>query len=421
MVQSMDEITVSAAQPSIKDGWPALSSVVTVAGRRFPVFVRANRGPLTTTSDPFLAAAIVPAMRLGLPLRVRGVVSAGLVRNMARLQDMLCAWFPDDMHRVDVDIEQTDNTRIAEDKRVASFFSGGVDSFYGALKHKQDIDDLVFIHGFDIPLDQTTFRAAVSDRLRAAAGELGHNLLEVETNIRTLLDPYADWNIHSHGCALGVVALALAPQLTRIYIGSTLSYDELRQHASHPLLDPLWGHQNLELIHDGCELSRWRKAERIIGNETVRRHLRVCWQVPRTAYNCGKCDGCRRVMLFLRATGWTDQCPAFPPIDLAGMTVKITNSFMARSYGDILTIAEEHNKDPELIARLRAALDDGHEHGITDLTPTSAETQRYEENLALKVDLRRARARLADMEQSRSWRLTAPLRALGRLRRRLPR
>jgi hypothetical protein len=405
------------------NGWPAISSVVTIEGRPREVYISASRGPLTTTSDPFLAAALLPAMRLACPLRVEGLVTSGLLDRVGRTQAMLHTWYPKDMQVVDVHVEKVDTGDDAGGKRVGSFFSGGIDSFYNALKHQDEIDDLIFIHGFDVRLDDTERRELVSGRLRSAAGELGHTLVEAATNLRALVDPYTDWNMHSHGSALGVVALALAPQFRRVYIGATHTYDDLRPHGSHPMLDALWGHQSMEIIHDGCELSRWRKAERIVANPTVRRHLRVCWRATRNEYNCGRCNGCQRVMLFLRVTGWAEQCSAFPPLELTAAALKrdeITDAYRWRSYAEILEIAEERSLDTETIATLREMLQYALDKGVGGYAPTPDERRMEAQLAGVKADLRRVSARLNDMEASLSWRLTAPLRAVGMLVRRLP-
>ena len=56
-----------------------------------------------------------------------------------------------------------ENLREREDalpqgKRVGCFFSGGGDSFYSFLKHRTEITDLIFIHGFDISLANLELR-----------------------------------------------------------------------------------------------------------------------------------------------------------------------------------------------------------------------------------------------------------------------
>ena len=51
---------------------------------------------------------------------------------------------------------------------------------------------LLFIHGMDIPLEETDFRARVSKELVAAAADIGLPLLQVETNVRAADQPLCE-------------------------------------------------------------------------------------------------------------------------------------------------------------------------------------------------------------------------------------
>ncbi len=50
---------------------------------------------------------------------------------------------------------------------IACFFSGGVDSFYTLLKHREEITHIIFVHGFDIALEDHSLRAQASRMARA--------------------------------------------------------------------------------------------------------------------------------------------------------------------------------------------------------------------------------------------------------------
>jgi hypothetical protein len=419
------EIVIHAPRQSVRDGWPTISAVIEIEDARHDIYFRCSRGPLTTNADPFLAIAITPAMRLGHSIAVTAPVSAGLLDHMTRIQDIFWRWYPDEMHRVNIHTEGRDDSAATKKRRVGSFYSGGIDSSYNALKNATEIDDLIFVHGFDVPLADTGLRQLISGRLREAAAELGRPLVEVETNLRELLDPHTDWMLHSHGAALGAVGLAIAPQFRKIFIASSHNYATIRPHGSHIVLDPLWGHQNLEFFHDGCEHSRWHKAERIIENPTVQRYLRVCWAKNRTEYNCGRCPSCVMVMAFLRITGMADRCAAFPPLDLEQIRTATIETTGDRGFYDrLVDLIEERSqrglgRDQELLAalqeRLKRAEDEGHPFLV--MTP---ELRRVQAELAgLKVDNRRLKAQLRQMQESRYWRMGAPLRAAGKLVRRL--
>jgi hypothetical protein len=112
-----------------------------------------------------------------------------------------------------------------------------------------------------------------------------------------------------HGAALAAIALALAPNHGLVYIASTYSYADLHPWGSHPLLDPLWSTEAVQIVHDGGE-TRVDKLRLLVQYPDVLARVRVCWENLGN-YNCGLCEKCVRTMLGLRALG-VDHCAAFP-------------------------------------------------------------------------------------------------------------
>jgi hypothetical protein len=237
------------------------------------------------------------------------------------------------------------------------FFSAGVDSFYTVLKHRDEITKLIFVHGFDLKLDATALRAKVVKSIRAAAAELKKPLIEVETNIRELLGPYVLWDL-AHGAAMASVALLLSPQFHKVYFAATHTYSELIPLGSHPLLDPLWGTENLAIVHDGCEATRVVKVARIAESETALRYLRVCWKNTNGAYNCGRCEKCLRTMIALRLAGKLEQCATFDrPLDLDAVAhMEIPNESRRLHVLQNLEEVESRGDAPALAQALRACL-----------------------------------------------------------------
>jgi len=136
--------------------------------------------------------------------------------------------------------------------------------------------------------------------------------VEVETNLRAFSNQHVHWELF-HGAALGSVALLLQKTFRRIYVPSTLSYRQLIPWGSHPLVDPLWSTESIELVHDGAEASRFQKMERIASSDAALRWLRVCWRSPDDGYNCGRCTKCMRTMAELEGLGVLSRSKTFPP------------------------------------------------------------------------------------------------------------
>lgn len=281
--------------------------------------------------DPFLTAALVPAMAMGIDaLEVRAPVSEGLLRHLTDAQEILGAW-DSRLRLVAVDAPLAPPSPRAPG--VGAFFSGGVDSFYTVLRHLDEITHLVFVRGFDINLRDEALYTRVASSLRSAAAELGLPLIEVATNVRGFADRYVDWSERYHGSALASVAHLLAPTIGRIYLPASFGYDRLDPYGSHPLLDPLWGSDRLELIHDGAGATRGQKVAAIAGDEVAMRWLRVCWENRGGEYNCGQCEKCLRTMTELAAVGALQSCRTFDrPLDLEAVSRVVLDDAAARQF-----------------------------------------------------------------------------------------
>jgi hypothetical protein len=235
------------------------------------------------------------------------------------------------------------------------FFSGGVDSFYTFLKRRDEITDLIFVHGFDVRLDDAPLRRMTSEMVRRVASRFGKRVVEVETNLRSLLDPYAHWRDHAHGAALATVGHLLSGSFGRIYISAAYSYAGLMPNGTHPLLDPLWSTEALDFVHDGCEASRLDKVAFIAQHEVALENLRVCWKNSDGAYNCGRCEKCMRTMIGLYVVGALDRCTTFDrPLDPKRVRRMVVPDAHRRTYlEEMLEILEGKPDDLGICRALR--------------------------------------------------------------------
>ena len=133
----------------------------------------------------------------------------------------------------------------------------------------------MFVQGFDVFDAQSARGVAATRTARAVATTMGKELIEIETNLRVLTEMFGTTMI-ARGPALAVLGLLLQSQLERIVVPGTQSYRDLAPGGSHPLLDPLWSTEALEVVHDGCEATRAEKVAMIAGSSTALQHLRVC-------------------------------------------------------------------------------------------------------------------------------------------------
>jgi len=196
------------------------------------------------------------------------------------------------------------------EREVGAFFTGGVDSFYTFLKHKDEIDCLVYVHGYDMGLDKKLLLEQVSRKIREIANSFNKTVIEVKTDLRQFSNQFVSWGFY-HGAALATVGHLLKHRVEKIYIPSSYTYDRLFLWGSHPLLDPLWSSNSIKFVHDGCEATRVDKTFHISNHDIALNSLRVCFKNIRGAYNCGRCEKCIRTMLNLKAIGSLDRCTTF--------------------------------------------------------------------------------------------------------------
>jgi 7-cyano-7-deazaguanine synthase in queuosine biosynthesis len=182
----------------------------------------------------------------------------------------------------------------------ASFFSGGVDSSYTFLRHRDEVTHLVLIDGYDYRLENEALSLQACKGLMDFATAHARVGLVVQTNLRGLYEPRGIDALLYHGPMLAAVALLLG--FPRTYIPATHTFLELMPWGSHVLHDPLWSTEATEIVHDGAEASRTDKVAAIADSPEVGRTLRVCFQNT-AAYNCGVCEKCLRTRLALRLVG----------------------------------------------------------------------------------------------------------------------
>ena len=270
------------------------------------------------SADGFVAGLLLLAMTLREDVRVRGALNRGFVNNLNRYQCVFSAWFPERFSPVAIECEQwSDESDRGAGLSVGAAFSGGVDSSFTLFSHLPrrtggpgfPIDYALFVHGFDIPLqDEETFATAFR-RYRRDLRELGVDLLVARTNLRRFVDS-GSWEL-MHGSALASVALMLDRMLGLFYVPASFPYTDLHPWGSHPLTDPLLSTDSLQIVHDGC-MPRVDKIARVVEHPPAREWLRVCWKQPNAHRNCCQCYTCILTMASLEIAGVLRDCRTFP-------------------------------------------------------------------------------------------------------------
>jgi hypothetical protein len=271
----------------------------------FPLEFRAFSSP--SSYDPFLAAALLPAMIAGCDIRVEGACSRMLLASArGPIQAQLLSWFPEGpFEKINIISEESDPSPLKDTNRKGCFFSGGVDSLYAVIRQAEvtelRLTDLITVHGFDIPLrDRELFRQALAN-CRRAASDNHMALIEASTNVREFMDKFGSWGM-MHGAAMAAVGLSLSAGFSDFLIPS--GSGPQTPWGSHPDFDPLWSNGRARFVHDIAGIPRRDKIAYIISRDKqVLTYLRCCWENREGLYNCSSCEKCLRTMMGLYLAG----------------------------------------------------------------------------------------------------------------------
>lgn len=377
-----------------------LSFTARVGERSERLWFRGETLP-AASADAVLATVLMPAMTRGGGLAIEGPLSARLLRNQLEFQALQRSWsarWPFGLPPLQ-EVAVSAPSRVAaapRSGRVATFFSGGVDSWATVLANPE-VTDLVFARGLDLVPgwpQHERLAGEVEARLREAAGDLGLRFHAVETNVRSFSDPLVRWETYA-ASVLAAIALAFEPLFDRVLIASDLEFDRQVELGAAWLVDHLWSTEGLEIADWGGRFNRTERLRLIADHPVVQRTLRVCWQNPGGAYNCGRCGKCLLTMIALEAIGAREKIATFPAeLDLRPLEGYEISTPLQVAFWEELLEATRQARREDLAAPVAAVVETGHR--------------------ALGGPERELRRVL----NSSSWRLTAPLRRLGSLRRR---
>lgn len=338
----------------------SLSGSLELGRESFNFYFSSPEG-VSDAPDPLLPVGLLLAMTAGEPLDLPDGVSPRLLTATRQIQDILHVWDPA-FARADV-VTKPRPPGEARGERVGCFFSGGVDSFYTAVKNHDEITDLIFCIGMDLLVtgDPELLRKALSGAERSASA-LGKRLVVVHTNIRACSDRYLS-GYFFYGALLASVGLLFQDRFRKLLVPSTHTYAELFPCGSHPLLDPLWATEETEFVHDGAEATRPEKVQLISSNEVAMDNLRVCFENRASEVNCGRCEKCIRTMIALRTAGTLERCRTFPSeIDLkivARLDMRRPNENVRSFAVENVEALERSGADPALEHALRLAIKRG--------------------------------------------------------------
>jgi hypothetical protein len=284
---------------------------------------------LSARADGFAATALLSAMFFGENLDIRAPISPKLAYNLLEYRNIFHSWLPGIFKMVDVRYEVVEIDRpSSKGTAVGTAFSGGVDSFYTLWSHlaqNQPIEEArithgLFLHGFDLRLDEERAFQSMTGRYAAFFNNLGLELLTASTNAYQFSEFRFDW-LFFFGAALLGAAGCLSPLFTRFYIPSGPSYTNPRPNGSSALIDHLLSTEHMDIVHHGASITRFDKMAVVTQWPVTYDLLRVCAHRTQSAeiMNCSACHKCYRAMSTLHILNAADKYstlnPKLTPID----------------------------------------------------------------------------------------------------------
>ena len=311
---------------------------------------------VTSRTDAFALSLLLPAMRFGEDLEVRGETSAKLAYGLHELMRLFAVWYPDSMQKVSLKFKSLPVLVPASSQQaVVSAFSGGVDSFYTVRQHLPQSESnpiaqlthLLYIEGFNLPLSENEHSMYIKSQFLEAAKSMGLELIPAATNISEFR-PWVSWLSHFHSALIGT-PLVLGNLVRRYYVPSSFNYRDLQPYGSSPLTDYLMSTESLDVVHHGAYYSRIEKIERIADWEIAQKYLRVCDsnRVSSKTFNCCQCEKCLRTMAMLKVVGGELGFDTLRPqgdlkiflqwglhysLDTLGVSISCKYAFKQRSY-----------------------------------------------------------------------------------------
>ncbi len=329
-----------------------------------------DRGAPPLLSAAALPLALVPAMKLGSPLRFSTPLPGRLLAGARRFQEILSTWYPE-LRPVELRASEAPEHGSPTGAGTGVFFSGGLDSTYSLLKHRGELTHAVFVHGCDIPLEDVGYRDKAWKRLGETARACGVELISVRTDLLRFSDRYCHWGKHYHGAAFAAIAMFLSGTLGKVYLASSTSYRRITPWGSSAVTDPLWASQAMDIVYDGAEAERLEKVRALRDLPVALQNLRVCFGNPEAGLNCGRCEKCYRTMVALRLCGVLTEGGAFPlPLDLEAM---VSHQGVIEKFGELRSwrlnreAALEAGADLPLIGALEELHRRSAHHGVARL------------------------------------------------------
>ncbi len=289
-------------------------------------------------------------MARGLEISLQAPIDSVMRSNLESVGGMARKWWPD-WSAAGIDAPVAEPPVRME--RRGLFFTGGVDSTFALRRCVDEIDDLVFVEGFDVPLDDEPQLERVRGSIARMASMTDRGLVIVRTNLRShRLFKSIPWEF-AHVSALAAVAHALGDHFGTLNLADS---DVPPPYGSQPELDELWSSGSVAIRSIGEGHTRLQRVKAICDWPMARGHLRVCWKNSGTSLNCGHCKKCLLTRLQLQAAGDVLEMDSFPALPLRETFERVARAEPGSGYPHFWEEVMEELEDEHLKAAIARML-----------------------------------------------------------------
>jgi hypothetical protein len=313
--------------------------------------------PLVPAPESFASAFLVPAIASGARLESAAPLDPAWMEGARGLVEIFHKWWRYPALAPLAPIAGAVPAAAGETPAPRArglFFSGGVDSFHALLCCGEQIEMLVLVHGFDIPIDDAPRAEAALLMTRKVAAEVGMRSAFVRTNLRQhAWMRRVAWE-RTNGGALISVGHVLGSSVHEMLIASSITLGRDKAWGSHWDTDPMFSSSRVRFRQIGFRLRRFEKIG-VIANQTLpRHHLRVCWENRSPSGNCSKCGKCLVTRLGFAKCGALE---LFPVLEGGATLAADLDALPSDSHiHSLAEMCESPALDPEVRRAARALL-----------------------------------------------------------------
>lgn len=370
------------------------------------------------TLDFILVALSHYASALDCDLHIRGAVTRSQLENIEEFIQIWSVWKPGRFHRINILADSIVQIGNNHELPAAMVFSGGVDASFSLVGHKQKLFGRlsrnialgVLVIGWDLRHDDKKSIHSAFEKARESLNEFGADCVAIATNWRDDFCP--DW-VMGHNVGIASVLQTLSDCYACGVFSSDMSYLQelaIGPYGNHTAANRLLGSARFPLVISGGTHSRFERVGVLSGYPSLLKNLRVCYQENAGGGNCGICGKCVRTQLELIAYG-VDPAPFFSE----PLTHRIIHETQIASVVGFTFLDEIQKRFPSNHTFYSVICDAALREKTRLYSANDFPTHLKGEDISVSE----LSSKLREIENSRSWKITGPMRLLGRALRNL--